>query len=119
MKLVVHLLVSTLAVLIAAYVIPGVVIFGFWNAIVLAIVLGIFNAILRPILIFFTLPLTILTFGLFTLVINTLLIMLAARIVPGFIVASFFQAFLFGIALFFINSFMFAILREKKPAEHE
>lgn len=114
MKLLTHLLVSTLGVLIAAYVIPGVVVLGFWNALVLAVVLGILNTVLRPILIFFTLPLTILTFGLFTLIINTALIMLAAKIVPGFIVTSFFQAFLFGIVLFFINSFLFAFLREKK-----
>lgn len=114
MKLITHLLVSTLAVLIAAYVIPGVVVAGFWSALVLSVVLGIFNAVLRPILIFLTLPLTILTLGLFTLVINTFLIMLASVIVPGFIVTSFAQAFLFGIVLFFTNSFMFAFFREKK-----
>ncbi len=113
MKLLIHLFVSTLGVLIAAYVIPGVEVSGISSAVVLAVVLGIFNTVLRPILLFFTLPLTILTFGLFTLVINTLLIMLAARIVPGFAVDSFVQAFLFGIVLFFINSFLFVFLREK------
>lgn len=114
MKLLTHLLVSTLAVLIAAYIIPGVAVADFWSALVLAVVLGVLNTVLRPILIFLTLPLTILTLGLFTLVINTLLIMLAGFLVPGFIVTSFTQAFLFGIVLFFINSFMFTFFREKK-----
>lgn len=113
MKLIIHLFVSTLAVLIAAYIIPGVVISDFFTAVVLAVVLGVLNTILRPILIFFTLPLTILTFGLFTLVINTFLIMLADWLIPGFNVPSFFSAFLFGIVLFFINSFFFMFLREK------
>ncbi len=113
MKLLTHLLASTLGVLIAAYIIPGVVVSGFFTALVVAVVLGVLNTVLRPILIFFTLPLTILTLGLFTLVINTLLIMFADRLIPGFAVPSFFAAFLFGIVLFLINSFLFALLREK------
>lgn len=118
MKLIIHLLASTLSVLIAAYIIPDVFVAGFWDALVVAVVLGVFNTVLRPILIFFTLPLTILTLGLFTLVINTFLIILTDRLIPGFSVPSFFAAFLFGIVLFFINSFMFAVLREKKTAPH-
>ena len=115
MKLIIHLLVSTLAVLIAAYIIPGVVVAGFWNALVLAVVLGVLNTVLRPILIFLTLPLTILTLGLFTLVINTLLILLASYLVPGFIVTSFLQAFLFSIVLSLVGSFMFALVGKDKP----
>lgn len=115
MKLIIHLLVSTLAVLIAAYIIPGVGVAGFWNALVLAVVLGVLNTVLRPILIFLTLPLTILTLGLFTLVINTILILLASYLVPGFIVTSFLQAFLFSIVLSLVGSFMFALVGKDKP----
>ncbi len=117
MKLLAHLLVSTLAVLIVAYVIPGVAVASFWSAFVLAVVLGILNTVLRPILIFLTLPLTILTLGLFTLVINTLLILLASWLVPGFIVTSFLQAFLFSIALSLVSSFMFAFLPGKSAPQ--
>lgn len=114
MKLIAHLFVSTFAVLVAAYLIPGVVVADFFTAAVVAIVLGVLNTVLRPLLIFFTLPLTILTLGLFTLVINTLLIMLADWLIPGFGVPSFFAAFLFGVVLFFINSFLSAFLRERE-----
>jgi len=65
--------------------------------------LGAINAILRPILIFLTLPLTIMTLGLFVLVINALLVLLASYIVPGFIVDSFWSAFLFGIVLAIVS----------------
>ena len=106
MKALTHLVLSSLAVLVAAYLIPGVTVDGLAAAVVVAIVLGIFNAFLRPVLIFLTLPITVLTFGLFALIINTLLILLAAAIVPGFHVASFTAAFVFGIVLFFVNTFV-------------
>ncbi|MBU0999132.1 phage holin family protein [Patescibacteria group bacterium] len=103
MKTLIHFLVSTLAILITAYVLPGVHVSGLFAAFVLAIVLGAINLILRPILIVLTLPITVLTLGLFILVINGLLIMLASYIVPGFTVASFWSALLFGIVLAIVN----------------
>ncbi|MES2953038.1 MAG: phage holin family protein [Patescibacteria group bacterium] len=106
MKILIHLVLSTIAVLISAYLIPGVVVSGFTAALLVAIVLGVLNAFLRPILIVLTLPVTVLTFGLFALVINTLMIMLASAIVPGFAVASFGTAFLFGIVLSLVSAFM-------------
>jgi putative membrane protein len=114
MKLFTHLFFSTLSVLVAAYIIPGVVVAGFLSAFTLAVVLGILNTILRPVLLFLTFPLTVITLGLFSLVVNTVLILLATYLVPGFFVSSFFQAFLFGIVLFFVNSFFFAFFDEKK-----
>lgn len=96
-------LVSGLAIIITAYLLPGVRVAGFFAALVTALVLGLINAFIRPVLILLTLPLNILTLGLFTLVINALLIMLAAAIVPGFSVKGFWWALLFGLVLAVIN----------------
>jgi putative membrane protein len=96
-------LVSGLAIIITAYLLPGVRITGFFAALVTALVLGLINAFIRPVLILLTLPLNILTLGLFTLVINALLIMLAAAVVPGFSVQGFWWALLFGLVLAVIN----------------
>lgn len=103
MKTFIHFIVSTIAILITAYILPGVHVSGLLAAFVLAVVLGAINLILRPILIFLTLPITIFTLGLFILVINGLLVMLASYIVPGFTVDSFWYAFLFGIVLAIVN----------------
>lgn len=103
MKTFIHFIVSTIAILITAYILPGVHVSGLLAAFVLAVVLGAINLILRPILIFLTLPITIVTLGLFVLVINGLLVMLASYIVPGFTVDSFWWALLFGIVLAVIN----------------
>jgi putative membrane protein len=103
MKTLIHFVVSTIAILITAYILPGVHVSGLLAAFVLAVVLGAINLVLRPILIFLTLPITIFTLGLFVLVINGLLVMLASYIVPGFTVDSFWSAFLFGIVLAIVN----------------
>ncbi|TLM67192.1 MAG: phage holin family protein [Deltaproteobacteria bacterium] len=96
-------LVGGVAIIITAYLLPGVAVEGFFAALVTALVLGLVNAVIRPILILFTLPLNILTLGLFTLVINALMILLAAAIVPGFAVSGFWWALLFGIVLAIVN----------------
>jgi len=103
MRFVLQWLVSGLAIIITAYLLPGVSVAGFFAALVTALVIGLINAIIRPILILLTLPLNILTLGLFTLVINALLIMLAAAFVPGFAVRGFWWALLFGIVLAIVN----------------
>jgi putative membrane protein len=97
-------LVSAVAILIAAYVLPGISVSGFVVALILAIVLGAINAFLKPLLVLLTLPVTVMTFGLFLLVINALLIMLAAAVVPGFMVASFWWALIFSIVLSLVSS---------------
>jgi putative membrane protein len=96
-------LVSGLAIIITAYLLPGVRVTGFFAALVTALILGLINAFIKPVLILLTLPLNILTLGLFTLVINALLIMLAAAIVPGFSVQGFWWALLFGLVLAVIS----------------
>lgn len=112
MKTIIHFVVSTIAILITAYILPGVHVSGPISAFILAVVLGAINVFLRPILIFLTLPLTIVTLGLFALVINGFLIMLATYIVPGFTVASFWSAILFGIVLAIVGAVLHMFEKE-------
>ena len=104
---IIHLFLSTIAVFVTGYVIPGVRVSSFTTALIVAVVLGVLNTFLRPVLLFLTLPVTVLTLGLFALVINTGIILLAAEIVPGFSIDSFWSAFLFGIVYFFVNTFLY------------
>jgi len=114
MMILVNWLISAAAIGIAAYILPGVHIQGgVWTLLVLAIVLGLINAVLKPILKLLTLPITILTLGLFSLVINALLILLATAIVPGFVVDGFWWALLFSIVLSLING-VFSSMKDEK-----
>jgi putative membrane protein len=99
-------IVSALAILAVAYILPGVSVVSFWVALVVALVLGLINALLRPLAIFLTLPITLLTFGLFVLVINALLVQLAAAIVDGFVVDNFWWALVFSAVLSVVNWFV-------------
>ena len=96
-------LVSTFAVIIASYLIGGVAIESFATAIVVAFVLGVLNALLKPLLVILTIPVTIMSFGLFLLVINAFIIQLAAYLVQGFMVANFWWALWFGIILTIVS----------------
>ena len=98
-------IISTIVILIAAYLLPGVTVTVI-GAVVLAVVLGAINIFIRPIITILTLPLTIITLGLFSLVINALLIMLAARIVPDFSVDGFWTALFFSIAISLLNGLL-------------
>ncbi|MCR4329767.1 MAG: phage holin family protein [Candidatus Roizmanbacteria bacterium] len=111
MKGIVIILMRALAVVITSYVIPGVQVENFLTAIAVAVVLGILNTLIRPLLVLLTLPITVLTFGLFTLVINTLLIYFTSVLVPGFKVDSFLTAFFFGIVLSITNWFLNTLTR--------
>jgi len=95
--------VTTLAILAVPYVISGVRVEGFGAALLVAAILGILNALIRPILILLTLPLTIVTLGLFILVINALLFELAAAIVPGVHIASFWSALFASIVVSLVS----------------
>jgi putative membrane protein len=107
MKIIVRLLVSAAVAFILAQVLTGVHVDSYITAIWFAIVLGLLNAILRPLLIIFTLPLTILTFGLFLFVINTITVLLASDWVKGFKIDSFGWGLLFSLLLTFITSLLF------------
>jgi putative membrane protein len=97
-----HWFVSAVAILIAAYLIPGVDV-TLIGAAVAAVVIGLINVFLKPIISLLTLPITVVTLGLFSLVINALLVMLADYVVPGFSVATFWDAFIFSILISLIN----------------
>ena len=99
MEFVIQLVLSALAVIIAAYIIPGIHVKNFVNALIVAIVLSLLNVFVEPIMVWLTIPITIVTFGLFLLVINALIIMLAGAIVPGFKVDGFWWALIFSILL--------------------
>jgi len=104
MSLVINWVISGLAVMITAYLLPGVKLSGGIKAALLtALVLGLINAFIKPVLSLLTLPLTILTLGLFSLVINALLIMLVTKIVPGFQVQGFLWAVAFSVVLALVN----------------
>lgn len=109
--LLVNLIVSTLAVIISAYILPGVKVDGFLTAVVVAVILGVVNMFIKPVLIFLTLPLTILTLGLFTFVINAFLILLVSNIVPGFKVDGFLWALIFSLVLSVVSSFLYSIAK--------
>ncbi len=97
-----HWFVSVVAILLAAYLVPGTEV-TLMGALVLAVVLALINIFIKPVISLLTLPINILTLGLFSLVINALLVMLAAMIVPGFAVAGFWMALLFALVLSLIN----------------
>jgi putative membrane protein len=111
MIFIINWLIATLAIAITAYLLPGVSVDSLFAAMIAALVLGLVNAFLRPILFILTLPITIVTLGLFTLVINASLIMLTDLVVPGFMVANFWWAILCSIILWAIN---FALSSIKK-----
>ncbi len=98
-----NILISTLAVFAAGYVLPGVHVEGLLAALVAAIFLGIVNSFIRPIILILTLPINILSLGLLTFVINGLLVLLVAKIVPGFSVDSFLWAIAFSVIMALIN----------------
>jgi putative membrane protein len=113
MKILIHWLISALAIVISAYLLPGVHVNSLITALVVAVVLGAVNGFLRPALVLLTLPLTILTFGIFLLVLNTLLIVLVASIVPGFVIDGFWWAFIFGIVLALVNTVLNSATKDK------
>ena len=102
----VQIVVAGLAVIITAYILPGISVPDFLTAIVIAALLALLNLTIKPILIFLTIPITIFTLGLFLLVINAVIVLIAAEIVPGFIVDGFWWAVLFSLILSLINSLL-------------
>ena len=113
MNLILNILVSAVAVLVTGRLLAGVTVDGFGTAILVAVVLGVVNAVLGPILLFLTLPINVLTLGLFTFVIIAGLVMLVAAIVPGFKVASVWWALGFAFVLALVNSGLHMLTRVK------
>jgi putative membrane protein len=108
MKLIIRLLVSAAVTFILAQILPGVHVNSYGTAIWFAIVLGLLNVFLKPFLILLTLPLTLITFGLFLFVINTITVLLASDWVNGFKIDSFGWGLLFSLLLTIITSLLFS-----------
>lgn len=94
MYILARLLLNALALLIAAYLIPGIVVDGLYTALIAALVLGLLNLTVKPILFILTLPITIVTLGLFAFIINALLFLFVASFIEGFAVGGFLDALL-------------------------
>lgn len=114
MKLILRLLVSAIMVVVLANILPGVQVSGFTEAIVLAVILALLNMFVKPILVLFTLPVTLVTFGLFLLVINAVMILLADSLVSGFSVSGFWSALIFSLLLSFLQSITFQLVEKEK-----
>ena len=106
MKILINLALSAVAVFVTARLLPGVALDGFGTALVVAVVLGAVNALLRPALLLLTLPINILTLGLFTFVIIGGLVQLVSWLVPEFQVASFWWALVFALVLWLVSAFL-------------
>ena len=113
MNFLVKLLISGLAIVITSYILPGVSVEGYFAAVLVAAILSILNVLVRPFLIVLTIPITVFKLGLFLLVINALIILIADYFIPGFYVDNFWWALLFSIILSIINS-IFADFSKKQ-----
>lgn len=85
---------------------PHIIIDSYWSALIFVLILGVLNTIVKPFLIILTLPITILTLGIFLLVINVLMVMLADKFLSGIHIDGFFWAFIFGLLLSFLSSIL-------------
>jgi putative membrane protein len=110
MKFLINLLVSAAAVFASAYILTGVSVDSFVTAILVALVLGLLNAFIRPVVMVLTLPINVLTLGLFSFVVNALLVLLVAMVVPGFVVDGILWAVIFGIVLAVVTAVLDAIV---------
>lgn len=119
MKFFLKVLVSALAVFISAHFLGGVAVEPFTTAIVVAFVLAVLNALLKPLLIILTIPVTVMSLGLFLLVINAFIILLAAEIVRGFEVAGFWWALLFSIILSVVTWVLEMPVRGPRSSGHQ
>ena len=111
--LVIRWLFLTVAILVAAYLIEGIEVKGFWSAFFAAAILGVLNAVFRPILIILTLPINILTLGFFTFVINAVLIMMVSGVIGGFEVQGFWPALLGSLVISLVSWLLSSFINEQ------
>ncbi|WP_134089493.1 phage holin family protein [Olivibacter sp. XZL3] len=109
MRFIIELIITGLAVMAAAYVVPGAEVSGFWSAMFAGILIGLANATVGTILRIFTLPLNILTLGLVSFIITVLMVMLVSSIMSGFSVSGFFSALFFAILTAIIQMILSSI----------
>lgn len=106
MNLLIRIIITTIAVLVTDLLLSGVHIEDFMTAVLVAVVLGLLNAVLRPVLLLLTLPITVVSLGLFILVINAVIVLIASRIVDGFHVNGFWWALGFSLILSVVQGFL-------------
>ena len=114
MKFLMRIIVTSIIAFALAYILDGINISSFWSAIILAIVLSLLNAFVKPFLVLLTLPITNFSLGLFLLVINAIIILLADKILDGFSVDGFWNALLFSLLLSILSSLLYT---EKKDPD--
>src|SRR5512140_1609671 len=106
MKLIFRLAINVVALLVVEYLVPGFHLASIWTGVVAAIVIGLVNTFIRPILQLIALPISILTFGITAVIINVLLLWGSSKLVPGFEIATFWTAFFASILLALVSWFM-------------
>ncbi|KAF2511905.1 phage holin family protein [Flavobacterium foetidum] len=114
MKILLRLLVTAALVLLLSILLTGVHVASFGTAVIVAVVLGLLNLFIKPILVVLTLPVTVITLGLFLLVINAIMIIFCTKIVGGFAVDSFLTALIFSVILSILQSITYKILGDDK-----
>lgn len=102
----IKILITTVNAFVLQYIVPGIKFRSIFTALLVAIILAVLDALIKPLLVILTLPVTIITLGLFLFAINAFIVLIAEYIVPGFEVQSFWHAFLFSLLLSFFNSFV-------------
>ena len=114
MKSIVKILLTAIAVVVLSKLLPGVAVDGFLTAIIVAIIIALLKFIVRPVLVILTLPITIITFGLFLFIINAIIILIADYFIGGFDVSGIWIALLFSILLSIFQSILFTLIRDDK-----
>ena len=114
MNLILKLLLTALAVVVLSKILPGVAVEGYGSAIIVAIVIALLRLLVKPILVLLTLPITIVTFGLFLLIVNAFIILMADYFIDSFAVATIWWALLFSLLLSVFQSLLFSLLKEDK-----
>lgn len=118
MKFITNILVSAVAVLFTAWLLPGVQVTDFVSALLVAIVLAFLNTVVKPILTILTIPITFFTLGFFLLVINAGMIILASKLIPEFHVKGFWWALLFSLILSLVTSIFNALVGNNSNEEN-
>ncbi|MBU3680367.1 MAG: phage holin family protein [Flavobacterium sp.] len=113
MQLLIRLFTTALLVLLIAELLPGVSVASFTTSLLVALVLSLLNVFIKPLIVLFTLPVTLLSMGLFLLVINALIIILCAKIVGGFVIDGFWTALFFSIILSLLQSLTYSLTQNK------
>lgn len=114
MNIIIRFLLSGVAVMLAAYLLPGVHVEDYWAALLVAVLISLSNVIVKPIFVILTIPITLLTLGLFLLVINAIIILMVDYFVDGFSVDGFWWALAFSLILSVFNSLFTDLTRERK-----